>query len=67
MDRFIREGEIKALTGLSRSTRWRLEHAGQFPRRCRISPGAVAWRESEIAAWIEDRAEKAEIDPNRET
>ena len=55
LDRFIRERECRALTGLSRTTRWRLERAGRFPRRHRISPNAVGWLESEIDDWIASR------------
>jgi prophage regulatory protein len=55
-DAIIREPECAALTGLSRSTRWRLERAGQFPRRVRISPSCIGWRRSEIQAWIAERA-----------
>ena len=42
-DRFLREPEVHRLTGLSRTTRWRLERAGKFPRRRRISENAVAY------------------------
>lgn len=55
-DRIIREPECHQITGLSRSTRWRLERAGEFPRRRRISPGCSGWLASEMAAWIVDRA-----------
>ena len=54
-DRFVREPECRRLTGLSRTTRWRLERAGQFPRRRQISPNAVAWLASEVQRWIDDR------------
>lgn len=56
VDRFLREREVRQITGLSRSSRWRLERLGLFPRRRTISPGAVAWLESEIEAWITERA-----------
>jgi prophage regulatory protein len=52
----IREPECRRISGLSRSTRWRLEREGKFPRRRRISPGASGWLASEIAAWLADRA-----------
>jgi prophage regulatory protein len=55
-DRFIRERECRQITGLSRSTRWRLERRGQFPRRRQISDGATGWLASEIAAWVKERA-----------
>ncbi|RWP94231.1 MAG: AlpA family phage regulatory protein [Mesorhizobium sp.] len=31
--------------------------AGLFPKRRRISPGRVAWLESDIRAWMETRSE----------
>jgi prophage regulatory protein len=51
----IREPECRQVTGLSRSTRWRLERDKKFPRRRQISPGASGWLATEIAAWLEDR------------
>ena len=56
-DRFLREPEVHRLTGLSRTTRWRLERAGKFPRRRRISDNAIAWSAFEINAWIAERME----------
>jgi prophage regulatory protein len=44
--------EVHARVGLSRTTVWRREQEGTFPLRVRISPGRVAWRESEIDAFI---------------
>jgi predicted DNA-binding transcriptional regulator AlpA len=44
---------------LSRSTIWRLERQGAFPRHHRISANAVAWVEDDIAKWI--RSKVAEI------
>ena len=60
-DRFIRDPECRQITGLSRTTRWRLERAGQFPKRRQISPNAVAWLESEVQEWLRDRAENKEV------
>jgi prophage regulatory protein len=40
---------------LSRSTIWRLERRGVFPRHRRISPNAVAWLEQDVSAWIESK------------
>jgi len=42
--------------GLSRTTIWRLQRRGQFPRQVRLSPNRVGWLESEINAWIAARA-----------
>lgn len=35
----------------------RLERKGEFPRRIRLKQNSVAWLESEIIAWIEQRVE----------
>lgn len=58
-DRFMREPEVCYTTGLSRTTRWRLEREGKFPQRRRISANAVGWLASEIHHWI-----KAQLDAN---
>ncbi len=50
-DRFIRERECRTITGLSRTTRWRLERKGEFPKRKKISPNGVAWLLTEIQSW----------------
>ena len=54
-DRFIREDEVRRITGLSRTTRWRLEREGYFPKRRRITPNAIAWLETEITEWMQSR------------
>jgi len=54
-DRYIREAECSRLSGLSRTTRWRLERAGKFPQRRQLSENTVGWKWSEIIAWRESR------------
>jgi len=54
-DSFVREPECRQITGLSRVTRWRLEREGKFPRRRRLSSGAIGWLRSEIAHWVVTR------------
>lgn len=49
-------GILWLTTGLSissKSTVYRLVSAGQFPRPVKLGTRAVAWRSSEIDAWIE--------------
>ena len=53
--RIIRERRCRRLSGLSRSTRWRLELTGKFPRRLKLSANAVGWVEDDILAWLESR------------
>jgi prophage regulatory protein len=50
--RLLRFPDVRSRTGLSRSTIWRLERQGGFPRHRRISANAVAWSEDEVLAWI---------------
>jgi prophage regulatory protein len=63
-DRILREPEVKRLTGLSRTTRWRLERKVKFPQRLQLSENAVGWLDSEIRLWIESRtARRREVLP----
>lgn len=55
-DSILREAEVRLLTGLSRTTRWRMARQGTFPAPLRLSPGAVGWRASQITQWIQDRS-----------
>lgn len=50
--RLLRFKAVQERTGLSRSTIWRLEQRGAFPRHRRISTNAVAWVEDEVVSWI---------------
>jgi prophage regulatory protein len=54
--RLLRFPTVRERTGLSRSTIWRLERRGDFPRHLRISANAVAWLEEEIAEWIRSKS-----------
>lgn len=53
--RFLRFPGVRARTGLSRTTIWRLERHGDFPRHRRISTNAVAWAEHEVSDWIRSK------------
>lgn len=55
----LRLQSVKAATGLGRSSIYALEASGNFPKRVAIGLRAVAWRESEIQAWINSRLTKA--------
>ena len=48
---------VRERTGLSRSTIWRLERRGEFPKHHRVAPNIVAWSEIEVSRWIEQRLE----------
>ncbi|MGX1101067.1 helix-turn-helix transcriptional regulator [Amorphus sp. MBR-141] len=53
-DRLLRLKEVVQLTGLSRSTLYRRVADGSFPRPRSLGPNAVAWRLSEVEAWIDE-------------
>ena len=53
--KFLREPQVSALTGLSKSTRWRLEKDGRFPKKRQLSAKSVGWLAPEIEEWIKTR------------
>jgi prophage regulatory protein len=53
--KLLRFPAVRERTGLSRSTIWRLEREGDFPKHRRISANAVAWVEDEVLSWIQSR------------
>src|SRR5262245_51282363 len=53
--KLLRFPVVRERTGLSRSTIWRLERRGEFPKHHRIAPNVVAWSELEVSRWIEER------------
>ena len=54
-EKILRPRTVVQMVGLSRTTLWRLEKAGLFPMRRKISFGAIGWLESEVLKWIADR------------
>lgn len=54
-DQIIRPSNLPHATGLSRTTCWRLERAGDFPKRIKLSAGAVGYRRSDIETWLANR------------
>jgi prophage regulatory protein len=46
---------VMRLTGLGRSTIYRMMAEGSFPAAVRLSSRAVAWRESDLEAWSRAR------------
>jgi prophage regulatory protein len=54
--RFIRFTAVRDRTGLSRSTIWRLERRGAFPKHKRLSTNAVGWLEQEVDQWVRSRS-----------
>ena len=63
-DRLLRRRQVEEITGLSRSSIYRLMQDGEFPRPVKVGPAAVRWRASGITAWLESRpVAKGEFEP----
>lgn len=52
----LRLPDVRKAVGLSTTTIWRLQRAGLFPARLRLSANAVGWKKAEIEKWIESRS-----------
>lgn len=55
MTTILRRPQVCKLIGLSVSTLYRMEKAGDFPQRLQIGQHSVGWLDSEVTAWIEQR------------
>jgi prophage regulatory protein len=54
-ERLIRLKELKKIVSYSATSIWRRCKDGTFPLPVRIGPAAVAWKMSEIEAWMSSR------------
>ena len=53
----LRLRQVKARTGLSRSTIYLKIKTGEFPAQVSLGPRAVGWLEAEVDRWIASRIE----------
>lgn len=60
--RLIRLPQLEDMTGLGRSSVYKLMSEGKFPKKVTLIGRASAWVESEVVEWIEARV--AERDCN---
>ncbi len=58
-ERILRLADVKARTGISRSTIYSHIKAGHFPKHIALGPRCVGWLESDIDSWIQTRIEKS--------
>ncbi len=54
---FLRLPEVKAVTGLSKTSIYELIREKSFPAPVRLGPRAVAWVRSEIRQWAVERVQ----------
>lgn len=52
-DRLIRMKELNALFGIPTSTVWDWIKKGNFPKPIKMGERFIAWRESELTAWLD--------------
>ncbi len=64
-DRLLSWDQVERIASISRSTAWRMERDGEFPRRVRVSPGRVGWWESELTQWKRSRSGEVPPPPPR--
>ena len=54
-ERLLLLKEVSVVVGLSGQTIWRLRKKGSFPAPLQLSENRIAFRRSDIDAWIEAR------------
>jgi prophage regulatory protein len=63
--RMIRFPEVQEAVRLSRAMIYLLMSQGRFPAAIKLGSHSVAWRVSEIAEWLEHRANNARYEYRR--
>lgn len=58
-DRFLRDAEVEARTGLRKSARYERIRGGTFPAPIKLGRRCSVWSELAINAWIEARKSEA--------
>ncbi len=54
-DRLLRLSDVETVTALKKTTIYLLMKRGEFPRCVQVTPKAVAWAESAVLQWVQDR------------
>ena len=64
---FLRLPQVRARTGLSRSTIYARIATGDFPNAIALGPRAVGWLESDVDIWITRQIERSRGTQQRST
>lgn len=59
-ERFLRLSQVEDVTGLKKSTIYRLAREGSFPKSVQISPRCVGWPEGRVLEWVQARISAAQ-------
>lgn len=54
-DKLLRLPDVEEATGLKKSTLYLLMKRGEFPQSVQVTPRCVAWVESKVLQWVQDR------------
>lgn len=54
-EKLLRRPEVEGITALSRSTIYEWMKRGEFPQPVKLGTRLVAWRQSDIDAWLQSR------------
>lgn len=57
--RTLRRDAVLRKTGLSRTSQYLLERAGDFPQHFLLTPRCAVWYEHEVDAWLHARSKAA--------
>ena len=63
--RIIRRHELTDKVGYCLGHIYRLERAGEFPRRVQLGRRAVGWVEEEVENWLRERMDARDRRPER--
>jgi prophage regulatory protein len=64
-DRLLRLPETEQATGLKKSTIYLLMKRGGFPRSVQLTARCVAWPESQVLQWVQDRISSTTMDASK--
>jgi prophage regulatory protein len=65
--KIIRVPQVSALTGLSRSSIYRLESEGSFPRRKQLGKRMTGWIDEDVIHWLENLPNGGCVTPTHAT
>ncbi len=54
-DVMVKEPERLLLTAIGRTTAWRMERDGKFPKRRTQSSNHVSWSMADLMEWVDNR------------
>lgn len=56
-----RLSEVINITGLSKTTIYRMINAGEFPQSINLTARSVGWRSNDVQDWLASRTENAPV------